>query len=289
MLNKIKVAFLILFFLTAGLLAGCVSQKGSLQQGEKKPEKKGEIILYTTTSVYDSGLLDALLPPFEKKYGITVKTVAVGTGEALKNAEKGNADAVFVHDPEKELEYEKRGVLIERTPIAKNFFLIVGPESDSAKVREAKSPEDAFERIFNSKSMFASRGDMSGTHSRELKIWKSIGVDPRKNPGYFETGQGMGETLRVASEKKAYTLSDIATFFSTKNLRLKILFKDGAELENLYSFSLVNHRISKRVNYANAKKLLEYLKSEKAREIIENFGKGKVPEGWQLYVPADNL
>lgn len=287
--KKGLILFLILIFSVTGFLHGCALKKESPPFKEKKPEKKGEIIMYTTTSLYDSGLLETLLPPFEKKYNVTVKTIAVGTGEALKNAEQGNVDAIFVHDPEREQEYVERRVLLERTPIAKNYFLIVGPKDDPAEVKEAENPAKAFEKIFKEKALFASRGDNSGTHSKELNIWSSAGIDPLKNSGYFETGQGMGETLRIASERQAYTLTDIATFFSTGNLELEVLFKEGSELENLYSFSLVNPDISSKINYRDAKKLLEYLRSDEAQEIIADFGRERTPAGWQLFEPVRNL
>lgn len=246
-----------------------------------------ELTLYTTTSLYDSGLLDFLLPVFEKENNIKVKVIAAGSGEALKNAEEGNADIVIAHDPDKEIELERRGILKNRTPIARNYFQIVGPIDDPASVKGSMAAEEAFFKIFNTRATFVSRGDNSGTHSKELKIWASAGIDPKDNPNYVISGQGMSETLRIASEKQAYTLTDTGTFYSTKNLELTPLLEKDESLVNIYSVSLVNPVISPRIRHKEAKNLLNFLTSKRALDLISNYSKNKTPKGIKLFEPIN--
>ena len=248
------------------VLAGCASEARSSRE-------RVSITLYTTTSVYDSGLLDALLPPFERQSGIHVRVVAVGTGEALASAKAGNADAVLVHDPEAERSYAKEGVITEPLSIARNYFIIVGPKDDPANISSAPNPVEAFRRIALATAPFVSRGDNSGTHARERALWKTARVDPVTNPSYKESGQGMGETLRIASEKKAYCLCDAGTFLAAKGLALVPLYrKRDPELENVYTFWLVARPRGAKADQA-ARALRAYLASPKLASLISRFSR----------------
>ncbi len=224
------------------------------------------ILLATTTSVQDSGLLDALLPEFTRRTGVRVKPVAVGSGEALAMARRGAADVVIAHSPEAELKLMAEGKAIERRTVMTNTFLIVGPPEDPAGVQGASSARDAFARI--AKHTFVSRGDKSGTHARELSLWKE------KPASYVETGAGMGETLLIADQKGAYTLSDLATFLALRaRLRLVVLFEGGEDLVNRYSVILVR---------PSARRFLDFMTGD-AVPIIRDFGRDK--HGRPLFVP----
>jgi tungstate transport system substrate-binding protein len=195
------------------------------------------LILSTTTSTQDSGLLDVLIPLFEKESGYTVKTVAVGTGAALKMGQEGNADVLLVHAPTSEKTYMDGGFGKERFLVMHNDFVIVGPASDPAGIKGEASAVDAFKKIEAAGATFISRGDESGTNTKELALWKSAGQDPaaQKPAWYVESGQGMGATLTIASEKGAYTLTDRATYLANKaNLKLDILAEKDNSLLNVY-------------------------------------------------------
>jgi tungstate transport system substrate-binding protein len=177
----------------------------------------GQMILATTTSTQDSGLLDDLVPKFEGESGCSVKTIAVGSGEALELGEKGNADVLLVHSPKAEQEYMDGGHGLSRKAVMYNDFIVVGPKDDPAKIKGADSVAEAFTRIAKAEAPFASRADESGTNAKELSIWEAAGIEP-KGSWYIETGQGMGETLTIASQKQAYTLSDRGTYLAKHNL-----------------------------------------------------------------------
>lgn len=265
--------FVILILTALFLFAGC-SANGD----------RAELVLYTTTSVYDSGLLDYLLQDFNRA---KVKVVAVGTGEALRNAELGNADLVLVHAPDLEAAYIEKGVIEKRIPIAINYFLITGPEEDPAKVADAKTAAEALKKIFMTRSPFVSRGDNSGTHLKELSLWEKAGVHPEENPNYLESGQGMAETLRLASEKRAYTLTDPATFAATKGLDLKAFSIKDKELINIYSVGLISRKVIGEERYGLARELFAYLTSDEALKKIESFAKKfKDATGVNVYEPV---
>lgn len=237
---------------------------------------RASLTLYTTTSLYDSGLLDELIPRFEEESGLRVKVVAVGTGEALHGAASGNADAVLVHDPEAERKYARDGVLERPLPVARNFFLVAGPRSDPAGVARAAAARDAFARIAAARATFVSRGDNSGTHARERALWRAAGVDPRRDLDYLETGQGMGETLRIASEKGAYTLVDVGTFHAVRDLGLVALYaRPDRELENVYSYWVVRGAR----NRAGAEALRAFLASARAASVVDAFSRRRTPRG----------
>lgn len=199
------------------------------------------MVLATTTSTQDSGLLDVLLPEFEEEYGAQVKTVAVGSGEAMKLGEQGDADVLLVHAKAAEEEFVKEGYGLERVEIMYNTFQVVGPDADPAGISGMKDASEALARIASTGSTFVSRGDDSGTNKKEIELWKEAGVEPAGRSWYVESGQGMGETLTMASEMQAYTLSDDATFLSMKdNLGLEVLAAGDAALRNPYSVIVVN-------------------------------------------------
>jgi tungstate transport system substrate-binding protein len=244
------------------------------------------LILATTTSTQDSGLLDVLIPLFEKETGYTVKTVAVGTGAALKMGQEGNADVLLAHAPSSEKTYMDGGFGKERFLVMHNDFIIVGPSSDPAKIKGDTSAVDAFKKIAAASAMFISRGDASGTNTKELALWKSAAIDPAgtKPAWYVESGQGMGQTLTIASEKGAYTLTDRATYLANKaNLKLDILVEKDNSLLNIYHVITVNPDKWPKVNYAGALAFAKWITSPDAQTVIGQFGVDKF--GQQLFIP----
>ena len=236
------------------------------------PAGSTNLILATTTSLQDSGLLDVLVPAFEKASGYTVKTVAVGTGQALTMGQQGNADVLFVHAPTQEQAFMDAGWGVDRRLVAHNYFWIVGPASDPAGISGMTSAVDAFTKIAASGATFVSRGDSSGTNTKELALWKSAGITP-KGSWYLQSGQGMGATLQIASEKTAYTLTDTATFLSSQaNLALEALVKSDSSLINIYSVIAVNPAKWPKVNAAGAKAFEDYVTGSAGQQIIAAFG-----------------
>ena len=241
------------------------------------------LILSTTTSTQDSGLLDVLVPAFEKQTGYTVKTVAVGTGQALKMGEEGNADVLLVHAPASEKTYMDNGFGSDRRLVMHNDFIIVGPAADPAGIKGKKVGE-AFQTIASSGAPFVSRGDDSGTNKKELEIWKAAGIDPAGQAWYVESGQGMGATLTIASEKAGYTLTDRATYLANKaNLQLEIIVEGDASLLNVYHVIVVNPEKWPKINLEGAKAFADYVTSSKGQDIIGSFGKDKY--GQALFIP----
>ncbi|RJQ31481.1 MAG: tungsten ABC transporter substrate-binding protein [Actinobacteria bacterium] len=233
------------------------------------------MILASTTSLQDSGLLDYLIPQFQKKYRITVKTIAVGSGKALKMGENGDADAVFVHSPKKEGRFMSKGYGANRITFMHNYFVISGPKNDPAKIKKVKLAKTAFRRIARKRSIFVSRGDQSGTHMKELEIWSKARI---KAGGrfYIQSGLGMGATLMLANQKNGYTLCDESTYLAfRKRVKLKILFSNSKDLMNKYSIIIVNPRNSKAVQYDLAKKFSNWITSKATKKKIARFGKKK--------------
>jgi tungstate transport system substrate-binding protein len=240
--------------------------------GAPAPGGPMSLILATTTSLQDSGLLDVLVPAFEKAAGYTVKTVAVGTGQALTMGQQGNADVLFVHAPTQEKTFMDAGWGVDRRLVAHNYFWIVGPASDPAGISGMTSAVDAFKKIAASGATFVSRGDNSGTNTKELALWKSAGITP-SGSWYLSTGQGMGATLQVASEKGGYTLTDTATYLSNQaNLSLRALLKSDPTLINIYSVIAVNPAKWPKVNAAGAKAFEDYVTGAAGQQIIASFG-----------------
>jgi tungstate transport system substrate-binding protein len=229
---------------------------------------KGQMILATTTSTQDSGLLDELVPRFENESGCSVKTIAVGSGEALELGEKGDADVLLVHSPEAEQEYMDGGHGVSRKAVMHNDFVVVGPAEDPAGIRGAGSAAEAFTRIAKAEAPFASRADESGTNAKELSLWEAAGVEP-KGSWYIETGQGMGGTLTIAGQKQAYTLSDRGTFLATDNLDLDLLVEGGKDLLNRYHVIVVR---AEGVNRECAQELSDWIVSARTQREIGRFG-----------------
>lgn len=230
------------------------------------------IILATTTSTQDSGLLDVLVPMFQEQSGYTVKTVAVGTGEALKMGEEGNADVLLVHAPSSEVTFMDGGFGKDRLLVMHNDFIIVGPAADPAGIKTL-GPRESFEEIYNSGASFVSRGDDSGTHKKELDFWKKAQLEPTGQPWYLETGQGMGASLTVASEKGAYILTDRATYLANKgNLQLEILLEGNNALLNVYHVITVNPEKWAGVNYEGAMAFAKFMIDAETQKVIGEFG-----------------
>jgi tungstate transport system substrate-binding protein len=242
------------------------------------------IILSTTTSTQDSGLLDVLVPLFEKKSGYTVKTSSVGTGQALELAAKGEADVALVHAPSLEKKYVADGKLLNRRLVMYNDFIIIGPTDDPAKIKSTKSSVRAMKLISSSQARFVSRGDNSGTHNLEKTLWKQAGIEP-KGGWYIESGQGMGATLGIANERNAYTITDRATYLAyKKRVTLAILLEGDKPLLNIYSVMEVNPANGPRINSVGGKAFADFMVAPETQTVIKNFGVEKY--GQPLFVPV---
>ena len=249
-----------------------------------RPERS--LVLATTTSTYDSGLLDAIIPPFEREQNVKVRVIAVGTGQALALAARGDVDVVLVHAPKKEEKFVADGFGIDRTYVMYNDFVILGPGEDPAHIRELTSAAEAFRRIAETRSTFASRGDESGTHIKETLIWNLTGIEPPEGEGwYLSLGQGMGGTLTAANEKGAYTLSDRGTFLSRSDLNLKVLAEGDEALFNPYHVMMVNPAMFPTIQAELANFFIQYLISSEAQQAIGEFGKDKY--GRSLFTPFE--
>ena len=242
------------------------------------------VILSTTTSTQDSGLLDVLVPMFEKKTGLTIKTISVGTGQALALASRGEADVTLAHAPSVEKTYVDAGKLVNRRLVMYNDFVIAGPADDPARIKGLARAPEAMKRVAESRSRFVSRGDKSGTHTLELSLWKQAGVEPR-GAWYIESGQGMGQTLGIADDRRAYTLADRATWLAfQKRIALPILVEKDRPLLNLYSVMEVNPANGPRVNAAGGRAFADFILSPEAQAVITTFGVEKY--GQPLFVPV---
>lgn len=241
------------------------------------------LILATTTSTQDSGLLDVLIPLFETESGYTVQTVAVGSGQAMKMGEEGNADVLLVHAPASEVAFMNDGYGKDRALVMHNDFVVVGPASDPAGIK-GMAVTDALKAISTGGAEFVSRGDDSGTHKAELTLWGKASFDPNGQAWYLESGQGMGATLTIASEKGAYTLTDRATYLALKdNLQLEILVEGDNALLNVYHVITVNPEKWDRVNYEAALAFLNFMIAPSTQEVIGKFGVDKY--GQPLFYP----
>ena len=242
-----------------------------------------ELILATTTSTQDSGLLDALVPAFEKQYDYKVKVIAVGSGQALALGEKGEADVLLVHSPKAEEEFMSAGNGEDRLLVMHNDFVIVGPSSDPAGISSAGSAAEALALVAGEGEAFISRGDESGTHSKELSLWEKAGLAPGGS-WYQETGQGMGASLGVASEKQGYTLTDRGTYLALRDdLDLEVLYEGDAALNNIYHVIVVNPEKHSEVNAEAARAFAEFLTSTATQDLIRDFGVEEFGE--PLFVP----
>lgn len=242
------------------------------------------IILSTTTSTQDSGLLDKLIPIFEKKTGYFVKTIAVGSGQAMAMGQKGEADVLLVHSPDAEKKFIAGGHGINRRIVMHNDFIIIGPSTDPAKIKGSKSTAEAFKKIAAAGAPFISRGDNSGTHAKEKVIWKAAGTKYEGEKWYQQTGLGMGQTINVATEKRAYTLADRGTYLALKKRTdLPILVEGDAILLNVYHVVEVNPAKWPKVNAKGAKAFADFMVSPETQAIIKTFGVDKF--GSPLFFP----
>ena len=263
---------------------------GSLNIAEAAEPTQKNVILSTTTSTQDSGLLGVLVPLFEKQTGYSVKTVSVGTGQALALAAKGDADVALVHAPSLEKQYVAEGKLLNRRLVMYNDFVIIGPKEDPAKVRSSKSASGALKAIEQAKVSFVSRGDSSGTHILEKSLWKAAGIEP-KGSWYMEARQGMGATLGIANERNAYTITDRGTYLALRNgvsplrnrVSLRILIEGDRALLNIYSVVEVNPANGPRINSVGGKAFADFMVAPETQNVIRNFGK---KFGQSLFIPV---
>ncbi|QWV95896.1 substrate-binding domain-containing protein [Geomonas nitrogeniifigens] len=244
------------------------------------------LILATTTSTQDSGLLDVLIPVFEKQTGYFVKTISVGSGQAMKMGEKGEADVLLVHSPDAEKKFMADGFGVNRKLVMHNDFIVLGPANDPARIRGAKTAADALKTIAKSNALWLSRGDNSGTHAKEKGLFKAAGINPEGQKWFQQTGLGMGETLNVAAEKKGYLLADRGTYLALNkkaHLGLEIMVQGEPKLLNIYHVIEVNPAKWPKVNNAGAKAFADFMVSKKTQEIISTFGKKEF--GSPLFFP----
>jgi len=281
-MTRHQLAWLFPAALAAVIAAGCKgapppTQDAATQESAPPPvEKNRPVILATTTSTQDTGLLDVLVPLFEKKTGLTVKTIAVGSGQAMAMGKRGDADVLLVHSPDDEKTFVEEGFGLRRRIVMHNDFVVVGPAEDKAKVKGAASAAEAFEAIAAAGALFVSRGDDSGTHKKEKKLWGGAGADPGGKTWYLETGSGMGQTLQVASEKGAYTLTDRGTYLALKGtLHLDILVEGDPGLFNVYHVIEVSPQKLPLVNADGARAFADFILSPEAQDVIRTFGTEK--------------
>ena len=254
---------LALLLICTFLFTGCEQKQAS--------KENRTIRLATTTSLENSGLLDVLLPAFYRKTGITVQVLPMGTGKALRTASDGNCDVVLVHAPQAEKKFITDGWGVDRRRIMYNHFVLIGPRDDPAGVKDATSPENAFKKIAETKSVFTSRGDNSGTHKKEMIIWGLTGVEP-SGSWYRSVGTGMGPTLTIANEMRGYVLTDYGTFVKfRKKLDLVVLYKSGDAFFNPYSVIMVNPARHTHVKRDAVSEFMDFLISPDARELIGNY------------------
>lgn len=272
MFKKSSILLIAVMFLMM-IFTGCAKKQAEAPNQPPTPANP-DVILSTTTSTQDSGLLDVLIPEFEKKTGYKIKTIAVGTGAALAMGEKGEADVLLVHAPDAEKKVVASGAAINRRLVMHNDFILIGPGADPAQIK-GKSVNEAFTNIAQKQSVFISRGDDSGTDKMEKKLWKTANIKPAA-PWYQEAAAGMGQTLKIASEKTGYTLTDRATYLAQKkNIDLNILVEGDAKLLNIYHVMEVNPEKFAKVNKEGAKAFADFLLSPDAQKIIAEFGKDK--------------
>ena len=243
------------------------------------------IRMASTTSTQNSGLFDYLLPIFEKKTGIKIDVVAVGTGASIEIGKRGDADVVFVHAKEQELKAVEEGFFVNRHDVMYNDFVIIGPTNDPAKIKGMKSATDAFKKIAESGSSFVSRGDKSGTNTKELSLWKKTGIEPAGQKWYLEVGQGMEKTQRIADEKRAYTLTDRGTWLATKDkdkLDMIVVLEGDPTLFNQYGVMAVNPEKVKTVKYKEAMEFVNWIISKEGQDAVAAF---KDKNGNALFIP----
>lgn len=247
-------------------------------------EGKKKLVIVLTTSTQNSGLFDILIPAYEKstRFGVKVEIIAVGTGKAIRIAKKGEADMLFVHDPFREEKFINEGYGVNRRAVMHNDFVIAGLAKDPAGIKKSKSAIEAFEEIAEKRSPFVSRGDDSGTNIRELDMWDDAGINPKGKGWYFEAGANMADTLLMAKQKGAYTLTDMGTFLKYESkLDLKILFSGDPILRNNYSVIAVNPNKFPKAKYREAMDFIAFVTSLEGQRLIANYKK----HGVNLFYP----
>lgn len=243
------------------------------------------IRMASTTSTQNSGLFEYLLPLFEKKTGIKIDVVAVGTGAAIEIGKRGDAEVVFVHAKEQELKAVEEGFFVNRHDVMYNDFVVIGPSNDPAKIKGMKSAPDAFKKIAESGTPFVSRGDKSGTHTKELAVWKKAGIEPAGQKWYLDVGQGMEKTQRIADEKRAYTLTDRGTWLATKDkdkLDMTVVLEGDPALFNQYGVMAVNPEKAKTAKYKEAMEFVNWVISKEGQDAVAAF---KDKNGNPLFIP----
>jgi tungstate transport system substrate-binding protein len=260
-------------------LVGCGTGGDAARQASPSSAPEGTLVLATTTSTQDSGLLDTLVPDYEAGSRCRVKTVAVGSGEALALGADGNADVLLVHSPAAEQQYMAQGHGLARAAVMHNDFVLLGPKNDPAHAARAGDTAKALAAIAAAQAPFASRADESGTNAKELALWARAGIKPA-GPWYIRTGQGMGETLTIASQKQAYTLSDRGTYLATRNLDLRIVSDGQQELFNPYHVIVVKHAGT---NVGCARQFAQWIVSAPTQQEIGRFGVKQYRQ--RLFVP----
>ncbi|KAB3525735.1 substrate-binding domain-containing protein [Alkaliphilus serpentinus] len=277
--------------LILSLAIGCTNPNDEKNEFNENPDNKEiavenkDLILSTTTSTENSGLLDYILPVFQEETGIEVKVVAVGTGQALKMGEDGEADVLLVHAKASEEEFVANGHGVERYDVMYNDFILIGPKEDPLKVKEAagKNITEAMKLIFENNGTFVSRGDDSGTHKKELSLWRELGIEP-EGDNYISAGQGMGAVIQMTDEMKGYTLTDRATYLSMMEEIEAVIVVEGDErLFNQYGIIAVDPSKNDKINNEAANLLIEWILSEKGQKLIGEFGKDKY--GQSLFIP----
>ena len=277
-----KIFALVLALILVAGLAACGAktetepESTSSTAAEVKTPENPVIRLSTTTSVNDSGLLPYLLPTFEAETGYKVEVQSAGTGAAIQKAIDGNADVILVHAKASEEEFIDGGYGVERLPFMYNYFVIVGPKNDPAGVKGSADAAEAFDKIDDTESKFVSRGDESGTHKAELKIWGDDVPDAAEDSWYISAGQGMGACLTMASEQQAYCLTDKATFLSMQDeLDLDIVLAEGEDMKNTYSLIAVNPEKIDGLNTEGAQAFIDWMLSDEASELIAKYGEAE--------------
>jgi tungstate transport system substrate-binding protein len=278
---------LVVALVSVSLLVGCAAQPTASPVPPTRPPPE-RLVLATTTSTYDSGLLDDILGDFEEQYNATVEVIAVGTGQALKLGEDGNADVLLVHARAREDKFMADGHGVRREDVMYNDFVFVGPADDPAGIKGWESAAEAFAQLAQAQATFVSRGDDSGTHTKEKSIWKEAGMEP-SGDWYLSAGQGMGAVLTMADEQQAHTLSDRATYLARKGegLELEILVEGDPILFNPYGVIAVNPDKNDQINSDLSNAFIDWLISVPVQEKIGQFGKDTF--GMPLFYPDSRL
>lgn len=274
---------LVIRLMMISMIALVATSARGAAQGTPAPGPK-DVILATTTSTQDSGLLDVLVPLFEKETGYHAKPIAVGSGAALELGEKGEADVLLVHSPAAEEEFMAKGYGVNRHLVMYNDFIIVGPKSDPADIKNTDNALDAMKAIASTESPFISRGDDSGTNKLELSLWDKAGIKP-SGSWYVESGTGMGDTLNIANARDAYTISDRGTYLALKDqLDLAVLSQGDPALINIYHVMAVNPDRYNTINVAGAQAFIDFMLAPATQDVIGEFGKDKF--GQALFTPC---